>query len=120
MSILLSPVTWALLFILTASGVAFSYAKYIAVEAGTDQILKYHQDLNQDHLKKVMELFQRHGSIILLLSAIPGLDTVVALSAGAAHVTKRTFIFWVTIAKLLRWFFVALIVSGGFHLFSRS
>ena len=99
---LLTPSTWAIVLLLSIGGTAFSYAKYLAGGEGLDEILERYPKLSRERLERAAELFDRHGTIILLLTGIPGLDTVVALAAGASDVKKSTFIIVVAFAKTLR------------------
>lgn len=109
---------WPLVLLLTLSGAAFSYVKYQAGSVGIDEILKRYPNLSRDRLEQVDGLFDRHGSIVLFLTGIPVLDTIVSLVAGASKVKRGTFILWVSVAKLLRWSLLAVILSGGFALLS--
>jgi membrane protein YqaA with SNARE-associated domain len=79
---------------------------------GLDEILERYPKLSRKRLERAAELFDRHGTIIPLLTCIPGLDTVVALAAGAFDVKKGTFIIWVAIAKTVRFWLLAVIITG--------
>ena len=97
---------------LSATGTAFSYAKYNAGVAGFDEILERYPKISRDRLKRINGRFDPHGSSVLLLTGIPGLDIFVALPARASGAKKKTFIIWAAIAKLLRWSFLAIVVLG--------
>jgi membrane protein YqaA with SNARE-associated domain len=94
----------------------YSLAKYKAGGVGLDEILERYPKLSRKRLERAAELFDLHGTIILLLTGIPGLDTVVALAAGASDVKKGTFIIWVSIAKIVRFWLLALIITGALGL----
>ena len=112
MDFLLTPSTWAVILLLSAAGTTFSFAKYKAGEVGLDEILERYPKLSRKRLERAAELFDRHGTIILLLTGIPGLDTVVALAAGMVDVKKGTFIVWVAFAKTVRFWLLAVIITG--------
>ena len=108
---LLSPWLWALVLLLTVSSLAFSFVKYEVGKEGWDAIIEKHPDLDRERFDRVTDLFDRHGSVVLLGSAIPGLDTVVTLTAGAVGVKKGTFIFWVFVAKFARFTLLAFLLA---------
>ena len=117
MDFLLSPSTWAIVILLSAAGTVYSYVKYLAGDEGLDEILERYPKPSQERLERAAELFDRHGTIILLLTGIPGLDTIVALTAGAAVIKKVTFIVWVAFAKTVRFWLLAVIITGALGLF---
>ena len=110
MELLLHPVLWLFVLILAASGVAFSYAKYEFGKEGWEAVLERHPGFGQERVDRVTRMYDRHGSIVLLASAIPGSDTIVTVTAGAVGVGKGPFLLWVTIAKFARFFLIALLL----------
>jgi membrane protein YqaA with SNARE-associated domain len=104
------PVLWLFVLILTASGVAFSFAKYEFGKEGWEAILERHPGFGQERVARVTGLYDRHGSIVLLASAIPGIDTLVTVAAGAVGVRKGSFLIWVTVAKMARFSLLALLL----------
>lgn len=112
-NLLLEPWIWLLIILLTLLGTAFSLAKYTVGKNGMDEILDRFPKLGRERLERIAGLYDRHGSIILLGAAIPGLDTLVTTVAGAVGVKRTTFILWVTIAKLFRFWFIALVLTGA-------
>ena len=113
---LLSPSVWAIVLLLSTAGVFFIFAKYEAGNERLDEILERYPKMSRKRIEQGIDLFDRHGSIILLLTGIPGLDTVVALAAGASDVKKSTFIIWVAHAKTGLFWLLALLVTGAFSL----
>ena len=100
---------WAIVLLLTVSGTVFSFAKYELGKKGMDAILESHPNLGKERLERIARLFDRHGSITLMLAGIPGIDTIVTTTAGAVGVAKGKFIFWVTLGKLARFWLLAVI-----------
>ena len=110
MNELANPVLWFVVLLLTVVGVAFSYLKYEFGKGGWEAILKKHPHFEQDRIDKVTGMYDAHGSVVLLLSAIPGVDTLVTVAAGAVGVRRVPFVLWVAIAKFARFSLLAIIV----------
>jgi len=109
MNYLANPALWFVVCLLTVLGVAFSYMKYEFGKEGWEVILKKHPHFEQERIDKITGLYGAHGSIILLLSAIPGVDTLVTVAAGAVGIKRMPFVIWVTIAKLARFSLLAIL-----------
>jgi len=118
-NLLLEPWIWLLIIILTLSGTAFSLFKYTVGKGGTEAILDRFPQIGRERLDRCAELYERHGPIILLLTGVPGLDTIVCTVAGAVGVKRTTFIFWVMIAKLVRSWLIAVVLTGAVNLINR-
>ena len=116
---LLDPWTWLIVILLTLSGTAFSLVKYTLGKNGIDAILDRFPKLGRERLERVAGLYERHGSVVLLFSGIPGLDTIVTTVAGAVGVNRTAVIFWVTIAKLIRFWLIAVVLTGAIGLIKR-
>lgn len=82
------------------AGVAFSYLKYEFGKEGWEAILRKHPNFGEDRVNRVTTMYDGHGSIVLLGSAIPGVDTLVTGAAGAIGIRKGPFLIWVFIVKL--------------------
>ena len=108
MNELANPVLWLAVVLLTVLGVAFSYMKYEFGKEGWEVIVKKHPHFEQERIDKITGLYEAHGSIILLLSAIPGVDTLVTVAAGAVGIKRVPFVIWVAIAKLGRFSLLAI------------
>lgn len=109
MNELANPVLWLVVLLLTAAGVAFSYLKYELGKEGWEAILKKHPHFEQGRIDRVTGMYGEHGSVVLLLSAIPGVDTLVTVAAGAVGVKRVPFVIWVVIAKLARFSLLAIL-----------
>jgi membrane protein YqaA with SNARE-associated domain len=118
MDLIQNPVLWLVVLLLTVSGVAFSFVKYEFGKEGWEAILKRHPGFGQERIDRVTNMYDRHGSIVLLATAIPGVDTLVTVAAGAVGVRKGPFLLWVFVAKTVRFSLLALllvIVVEGFR-----
>jgi membrane protein YqaA with SNARE-associated domain len=110
--ILLNPVLWIAVLVLTLLGVAFSYVKYEFGKRGWGAISDRYPYFEEERIVRISNWYRNHGSIVLLGSAIPGMDTLVAVSAGALGISGTVFLLWVTVAKLARFTFLALTFAG--------
>ena len=117
--LLLEPRIWVLIIILTLLGTTFSLAKYSVGNNGFDAILDRFPILGRERLERFGELYDQHGSMVLLLAAIPGIDTIVSTVAGAIGINRTTFILWITTAKLIRFWLIALVLTGAINLINR-
>ena len=75
-NLLLEPWVWLIVIILTLLGTAFSLVKYTVGKDGMDEILDRYPQLGRERLERIAGMYDRHGSVILLGSAIPGVDTL--------------------------------------------
>ncbi len=76
---------------LTFSGVVFSYAKLKVGEKGLDSILEDYSALGQDGLERAEMLIDKYGSATLLITDIPGIDTIVTMVSGGIGVGTGRF-----------------------------
>ncbi|MFN2190027.1 MAG: hypothetical protein ACK2T3_14780 [Candidatus Promineifilaceae bacterium] len=116
MNDLLNPVLWSAVIILTLLGVGFSFLKYEFGKQGWRAIEKKYPQIEEDRFDQALGWYKRRGSITLLLSAVPGLDTLVTIAAGAAGIGAIVFVIWVSIAKFVRFTLLALIFVGSINL----
>jgi membrane protein YqaA with SNARE-associated domain len=116
MDTLANPVLWLTVLLLTVAGVAFSYLKYEFGKGGWAVVLEKYPHFGQERVDRVTRLYGQHGSLVLLSTAIPGIDTLVTVGAGAVGVGRGPFLIWVTIAKLARFSILAVLFAGLFNL----
>lgn len=109
MDLLQNPVLWLVVLLLTVSGVAFSFVKYEFGKEGWEAILEKHPGFGQERIDRVTNMYDRHGSIVLLATAIPGIYTLVTVAAGAVGVRKGPFLLWVFVAKSFRFSLLAIL-----------
>ena len=62
------------------------------------------------------ELLQTRGAWVLVLSGVPGAGIVIVAAAGALGVRLYTFIPWVSVGMLVRYWVLLLIAVGGYRL----
>jgi membrane protein YqaA with SNARE-associated domain len=86
---------------------------------GMDEVKRKYPNLGPERLDQITRLHQRWGAFILLLTALPVLGTVLPATAGATGTRLRYFLFWMLIAKLIRYWTIAFILFGGYSLITR-
>jgi len=117
MDLLTKPVAWIVVSILAILGTAFSLPTYFIGQQGMPAVRERFPQVQPERWRQLEDLFGRWGSILLLLTAIPGFGTVIPPAAGANNIMLVPFLIWVTIAKLLRYWFLALVVFGSARAF---
>jgi len=107
-----NPVLWLAVLLLTVSGVAFSYVKYVFGKQGWAVVHKKYPNFDEERIDRLTNWYIVHGSVILLLSAIPGIDTLVTITAGAVGIRPIAFVVWVMLAKFARFSLLAVLFTG--------
>jgi membrane-associated protein len=110
-----TPVTAALLVAAAFLGDAVNYSigrfvgpKVFAADAAG---LAQHRWLNREHLKRAHEFFEKYGGKAVILGRfVPIVRTFVPFVAGAAEMTRRTFVFYNIIGAVL---WVCLCLGAG-------
>jgi membrane-associated protein len=110
-----TPLTAALLVAAAFSGDAVNYSigRYIGprVFAADDNLAISHRLLNRDHLKRAHVFFEKYGGKdVILARFVPIVRTFVPFVAGAASMTRRTFVVY-NIAGAILW--VCLCLGAG-------
>jgi membrane-associated protein len=110
-----TPVTAALLIAAAFLGDAVNYSigRYIGprVFAARDADAFTHRLLNRDHLKRAHAFFEKYGGKAVILGRfVPIVRTFVPFVAGAAAMTRRTFVVY-NIAGAMLW--VCLCLGAG-------
>jgi membrane-associated protein len=114
--ILSTPVTAGLLVAAAVAGDAVNYSigRYIGPKvfitvSGSDP--GWHRWLNRDHLKRAHEFFEKYGGKAIILGRfVPIVRTFVPFVAGAAEMTRKTFVLYNVVGALL---WVGLCLGAG-------
>jgi membrane protein YqaA with SNARE-associated domain len=108
-----SPLAWALVLALTIIGVAGSIPTYYLGQKGMPAIREKYPQVPEERWTQVQGWFDRWGALILLLTVLPGFGTIIPPLAGANGVRFLFFILMVGLAKLIRFWALALLVFGS-------
>ena len=113
MDLLVSPLAWALVLILTLIGLAGSLPTYYLGRKGMPAIREKYPQVPEERWKQIEGWFERWGALILLLTVLPGFGTVIPPAAGANGIRPIFFILMVGLAKLVRFWVIVLLVFGS-------
>ena len=110
-----TPITAALLVAAAFAGdtVNYSIGRYIGprVFAADGDTAISHRLLNRDHLKRAHEFFEKYGGKAVILGRfVPIVRTFVPFVAGAAEMTRKTFVFYNIVGAVL---WVCLCLGAG-------
>jgi membrane protein YqaA with SNARE-associated domain len=114
--LLLDPGLWLVVAIASTLGVLGNLALYQLGQSGTQAVFERFPGLDGERWERIGAYYHRYGAKILILSAIPGLGTLLTTGAGAFDIQRRAFMLWVFLGKLLRNWVLLLL----FSLLSRS
>ena len=115
---LLDIQAWLILIILSAIGLPVALGKYYVGAKGLPAVQKHFPQVTDERWGSVQNLYQRHGSPLLLGSGVPLIGILISTGAGAAGIPRGRFLFWSFIGKILRNWVFALLAVVFFNLFS--
>ena len=102
MDLLLEPLAWLLVILVSLIGALTELAFYKLGQEGMEAVTARLPRIKPEQWNRARELFEKRGSWILLLSGVPGLGMVLVTAAGAFGVRVGEFILWATVGKVLR------------------
>lgn len=104
---------WMLVLLVSGWGTAGSLIPYYVGQRGTKVVFEHYPKLEGRPWERLEAIFQRWGAFALVLSGIPGLGAALLVAAGAFGIKRQTFLGWVFVGKVLRYWVVAWIVLLG-------
>ena len=107
---------WAAVISLTALTLIFSVAKYRFGKSGLDNLKERYPQVSDERWARVFSYFKRWGAFVVFFSFLPLLAWIIPPAAGAYGVKFRPFLFWVFIAKMVRYWLLIIIVFGLYQL----
>lgn len=113
MDLLISPLAWVVVLIFAIVGTAGSIPTYYLGQKGMPAIREKYPQVPEERLQQVQGWFDRFGGLILLLAVFPGFGTIIPPMAGANGIRFPFFILMIFLAKLIRFWALALIVFGS-------
>jgi len=113
LDLLLSPLAWAVVLVFAAIGVAGSIPTYYLGRQGMPAIREKFPNVPEERWSQLERWFERFGALILLLTVLPGFGTVIPPAAGANGIRFPFFLIMIALAKLIRFWFLALVLFGS-------
>lgn len=113
MDLFTSPLAWAVVLTFAIIGTAGSLPTYYLGRQGMPVVREKFPAVPEERWQQAAGWFDRFGAIILLLTAIPGFGTVIPPIAGANGVRPLFFVLMVFLAKLIRFWLLALLLFGS-------
>lgn len=104
------------ILVLAALTLLSSVAKYRLGEAGLATVKSHFPQVSDERWDRVGGYFERWGSPVVFLSFLPVAAWIIPPAAGAYGVGFRAFLVWAFLAKVVRYWLLLLILSGGFEI----
>ena len=117
MDLLTDPRAWLAVMGLSVVGIAISLGAYGAGRRGKSTVRERFSQISDERWEQVHGMYDRWGSGLLLLSAVPGLATVLTVGAGMFGIKLVPFLLWVSLSKVGRNWLIALLLYGGYQRF---
>jgi membrane protein YqaA with SNARE-associated domain len=116
MQVFHDPRAWLLVLVLGVLGLAVRLAAYKLGKEGIEAASDRFPQIEAEQWKRGHELLETRGAWVLVLAGVPGVGIVIVAAAGALEVRLPTFILWVSIGMLVRYWVLLLIAVGGYRL----
>ena len=116
LDVLTNPVAWFVVLLMSGVGVLIHLGQYKIGERGEAAVMEIVGEASYDKLQKAKDLINRRGAPALLLTAIPGVASVLAFTAGLAKLQIASFVLFVFIAKIARNWLILLSAAGVFNI----
>ncbi len=97
---------WFIFAVATTGNVLGAAINYYVGKLGTNFILSNYIQVDFKKRQKAEKVYQKWGSPILFFSWTPIVGDPLTLVAGGFNLNFYIFIFWVTLGKAFRYFFV--------------
>jgi len=115
--ILSNTSAWFVVLLLSGVGVLIHLGQYKIGERGESAIQNQIGEDFADKLQRATDLINRRGAPAMLLTAVPGLASALALTAGLAKIHVLAFVLFVFVAKLIRNTLLLLSYAGALGIF---
>ena len=113
---LLNTRLWILVLLVSVWGTAGSLIPYYVGQRGTEAVFDRYPRLEGRPWERLEAVYQRRGSLTLILSGIPVLGAALLVAAGAFGVQRGVFLSWVFAGKVLRYWVLVFIFLIGLEL----
>ena len=115
MSLFFDLRAWAVVLALSAGGLAFNLLGYYAGIRGMEAVHERFPRIDPERLGQIGIWYQRWGTFLLLLTALPVLGSLLSVGAGVYGVRLVPFLIWVSLAKVGRNWLIALALYAGYQ-----
>jgi membrane protein YqaA with SNARE-associated domain len=109
MSLFLDVTTWLLILLISILGTVAALSFYYLGKRGTEAVLARFPQVKEERWEEVRELYQEHGTGLLLLSSIPMIGGLLIAAAGAFGIGVSTFFLVVLVSRVARNWLVVLL-----------
>ncbi len=111
MELLLEPRAWLLVVLFSLLGVVGNLALYRLGKGGIETVRSRFPRIKPEQWERAQDLYEKHGSWILVISGVPIMGRILTTAAGAFGVHIVPFVIWVMIGKLLRNWLLVIIIA---------
>lgn len=108
---------WLLVLGLSILGAVATLAYYYLGKKGYEAVLKRFPQIKREQWDRVHSLYERYGSILLVLSSIPIFGILFTTAAGALGIRVVVFFLWVLLGRLARNLGMVLLLDQAVELF---
>jgi membrane protein YqaA with SNARE-associated domain len=109
---------WAVVISLTVLALVSSTAKYRLDKSGFESLKEHYPQVSDDRWDRVNGYFDRWGAPVVLFSFVPLLAWIIPPDVGAYGIRFRMFLLWASLAKMVRYWLLILIVFAIYRLLS--
>ena len=110
--LLSDPKLWLFVLVLSVWGSLARLPNYYAGQRGKDQIETFYPRIKPETWQRVLGYYDRLGPTPLLISSIPLIGSLLTVTAGMAGIRRNSFLFWVSVSKIIRNWILVFIISG--------
>lgn len=114
LTLLFSVKIWLMIIVFAGIEVGAGLAKYYVGRGGKEMADKHVSPSGRKRLEQLNAMLGRLGAPVLLLMAIPGFSTLLAIAAGIRGLKTYTFVVWSFTAFLTRDWLVVLAIHLGY------
>ena len=114
---LLDIKVWLVVLAISALGTVATLAYYYLGKQGVRAVLERAPQITEERWDRAEHLYEKHGSKLLFLSALPVVGAVLESAAGALGVGLAVYVVWVLVGRLVRNWMLLLLFDQALGLF---
>jgi membrane protein DedA with SNARE-associated domain len=108
---------WLIVLAVSAFGVADKLVYFYAGQRGGKNALNKIHGYTPERAEKLHNLYDRRGSLLLLLASVPIIGSAMTVLGGVGGVGRNVFIVLVSISNLVRNWLIVILAGGIAGLF---